>query len=251
MPSQRRPDTDETHLLGLAGIAYALLQGPAHADDEDDISQLVAERLSATSSGIRSAIDHLLALSILIRRDQPKGRLPTLSPSSLPNDSSPDIIGILDKFPKVRGEPWLAKRLGNAINQRRHIIQYRQDHRRNLAGVIPEASRGDDAGSTIATTFHEHGDPSSALAELDLSQDRASIRTFATSFMSSTSQSTDIGGRIADLDDMTLDGVRLQYEEPFECPYCRTIQVVANRFEWKSVTPSVCWMALKNIPVAY
>ncbi|TQN64416.1 hypothetical protein CSHISOI_11007, partial [Colletotrichum shisoi] len=32
---------------------------------------------------------------------------------------------------------------------------------------------------------------------------------------------------------MWLDGRRLEYGEPIECPYCRTIQVIRDRYHWK------------------
>ncbi|KAK0609445.1 hypothetical protein B0T14DRAFT_531959 [Immersiella caudata] len=227
---------------GLLARAQILLQHAIGLDEHDEL----AEKLEATLSGIRSAINHLFALSILIRRERPKGRLPGSNlVSTHPDDSPHDIVGILDKFPKVRDAPWLAQSLGNAISQRRRNIQYRQDHRRHLAEIGQQALDREDAGSTKATTFREVDDPSSANGEPDLSQNRVSVCTFATSFMSSASQSTDIGGRIADLDDMVLDGVRLRYQEPFECPYCRTIQTVGNVLEWRNhvfsdLQPYIC-----------
>ncbi|KAK3312892.1 hypothetical protein B0H66DRAFT_382716 [Apodospora peruviana] len=191
------------------------------------------DELSATSLGIRSCLDHLFSISILIRRQRPKGRLPSTTSGFVPVESSLDITGVWDKFPKVRREtPWLAQRLGNAIGQRRHVIQYRQEHRQNLADISrnPETLKA-DAKSTIATTFVEH--PNSANDQVSLADKRTSFYTFATSFMSSRSQDVEIGHKIPDLDRLVLDGVQLAYGTPFECPYCRTIQMARNQVEWR------------------
>ena len=200
---------------------------------EGDNDGSPTDELSATVLGIQSCVDHLFALSILIRRQRSKGRLPPPNTSFFPVESSLDITNILDKFPKIRREtPWLSQRLGNAIGQRRHIIQYRQQHRQGLARTTSSLeTRDNDAESTIATTFLGDADPTQM--DLDLSQKRASVCTFATSFMSSGSQDLDIGHRIADLDSLVLDGVHLSYGEAFECPYCRTIQTMENLVMWR------------------
>ena len=57
--------------------------------------------------------------------------------------------------------------------------------------------------------------------------------TSVTSFLSIGDEGQAIGEAIPDLSDMVLDGVHLEYEEPFECPYCRTIRCVSDRGEWK------------------
>ncbi|KAK4449677.1 hypothetical protein QBC34DRAFT_380135 [Podospora aff. communis PSN243] len=175
-------------------------------------------------------------MAILVRRQKPRGRLPSTITGFIPADSSLDITGVSDRFPRLRREaPWLTQRLGNAIAQRRDIIRYRQQHRRKLAeAAVDSADPIADAESTMATTYLE--DPHSAdaitLSRL-LVDKRASICTFATSFMSSGSEDLDIGHRIPDLDRLVLDGLQLAYGEPFECPYCRTIQMAENLIEWR------------------
>ncbi|KAM0425998.1 hypothetical protein ACHAPT_008627 [Fusarium lateritium] len=108
---------------------------------------------------LHSSITHLFSLSTLIRRRRPKGRLPKPD-GFVPFETSPDIKHVEDKFPKVRHTPWLAKRLGNAITQRRQIIQYRQSHRDRLATVAPEesvetATSMKRPSGTVATTYEE------------------------------------------------------------------------------------------------
>lgn len=53
---------------------------------------------------ISSSISHLFSLSMLIRRQRPKGRLPALD-NFTPAESSPDITNVTDKFPKSKELP--------------------------------------------------------------------------------------------------------------------------------------------------
>lgn len=194
--------------------------------------------------GIGSSISHLFGLSVLIRRQRPKGRSPALD-TFIPHETSPDISNVNDKFPRVKLLPWLSKRLGNAITMRRHLIHYRQLHRERLTKRKEEreTSASDEASTfvstleatTIATTFEEFD--SLRPAEDDQFQTRRiSVLTSATSFVS-IGDNENMGRQIPDLPDMTLDGIQLGYGVPFECPYCRTIQVVLNRHEWKYAVP--------------
>jgi len=168
---------------------------------------------------------------MLIRRQRPRGRLPELEDFAL--ESSPDISYLTDKFPKAKSNLWLARRLGNNISRHRRLIQYRQHHRESLAKRDIKGSDHADTATIVATTFHE-GEKSSGTHQTlqDADSSRMSIFTSATSFLS-LEDGTTTGRSIPDLSDMTLDGVQLDYGEPFECPYCRTIQNVMNRYEWK------------------
>jgi len=94
-----------------------------------------------------------------------------------------------------------------------------------------------DTATTIATTFEEASTVHAEPFQPPLS-DRQSIFTSATSFVSDYDESQSMGRKIPDLSDMVLDGVQLEYGEVFECPYCRTIQMVMNRFEWKYIFPA-------------
>ncbi|KAI0116546.1 hypothetical protein GGR51DRAFT_501709 [Nemania sp. FL0031] len=192
--------------------------------------------------GISSSISHLFSLSILIRRQRPKGRLPNLQ-NFVPLEDSADITYVRDKFPKLTESPWLSRRLGNAITLRRETIRYRQVHRQGLAAPSGSEDTADNRTEIVATTFAES--ESGQNQEVSNATDNASVFTSATSFMSSYSELDGSSPRIPDLSDMVLDGVPLQYMEPFECPYCRTIQNVANRLEWKKhvfsdLQPYVC-----------
>ncbi|KAI1146630.1 hypothetical protein F4825DRAFT_456282 [Nemania diffusa] len=183
--------------------------------------------------GIGSAISHLFSLSMLIRRERPKGRLPNPH-SFVPREHSTDITHVRDKFPKLAHSPWLMQRLGNAITLRREALRYRQLHRKELAAQPRSDHVSDNLSGIVATTFVDStNDSDEPKMQIENNQDRESVFTSATSFISSYSNLDDLGPRIPDLSDMVLDGVSLQYGGPFECPYCRTIQNVANRPEWK------------------
>jgi len=194
-------------------------------------SDPIWEPLRELVLGIQSSVSHLFALSIIIRRHRPRGRFPPLD-SFTPVEASPDISGVSDKYPKTKRAPWLSKRLGNAITLRRQFIQYRQEHRQKLAnahlgGVIDDIS-------TLATTYVEDLKSSHPGQSSDVALNRLSVCTFATSFMTD-SEGQAIGRRIPDLTEMVMEGVQAEYDKAFECPYCRTIQTMGTRFEWKYV----------------
>jgi hypothetical protein len=203
-------------------------------DDESGNNLQPTSELDELILSIHSAISHLFGLSILIRRQRPRGRLPTLD-SFTPLENSPDISNVIDKFPKVKSSPWLARRLGNEVTRRREHIRYRQFHRESLAREqLAHRDIRDTttvADTVTATTFQE-ADHSGVVPQTqqDVPSGRLSVLTSATSFLS---LEENMGRRIPDLSDMTLDGVQLEYGEPFECPYCRTIQEAKNRSEWK------------------
>jgi hypothetical protein len=174
---------------------------------------------------------------MLIRRQRPKGRLPNPE-HFVSKEHSPDITHVRDKFQKLIHSPWLAKRLGNAITMRREALRYRQLHRKELAAQPDSNELPDHVSKIVATTYvesvHDRDEPR---INLPSHEDHTSVFTSATSFMSSYSNLDELGPRIPDLSDLILEGVPLQYGESFECPYCRTIQIVANRLEWKCVGP--------------
>lgn len=192
----------------------------------------VTTELDELVFGVHSAISHLFGLSMLVRRQRPRGRLPVLD-NFTPVESSPDISHITDKFPKMKNTPWLAQRLGNQVTRRREIIRYRQHHREGLANIGDNKRTGRDDTATFATTFQEIESLGTAIAKgKEVATSRMSVFTSGTSYLSDE-DSTSTGRHIPDLPDMRLDGVQLQYGERFECPYCRTIQEVNNRLEWK------------------
>ncbi|KAJ4129842.1 hypothetical protein NW768_006812 [Fusarium equiseti] len=215
--------------LSLAALAILNKSAPNRSISGGDAS--ATTELDELLLSIRSAVNHLFGLSMLIRRQRPKGRLPELEELAL--ESSPDISYLTDKFPKAKANLWLARRLGNNVTRQRRLIQYRQLHRESLAKRDIKRSGAADTATIVATTFQEENNSSETQhTPQDTDSSRISVSTSATSFLS-LEDSTTTGRSIPDLSDMVLDGVQLQYGEPFECPYCRTIQNVMNRYEWK------------------
>ncbi|KAI0442311.1 hypothetical protein F4803DRAFT_519612 [Xylaria telfairii] len=216
----------------------------ADSDTKETTSEINELRL-----GVHSTISHLFSLSMLVRRQRPNGRLPNPD-HFVPQEHSPDITHVKDKYPKLVHSPWLMKKLGNTITMRREALQYRQFHRKALSAQSKPGDvvdlRSDNITEIVATTFVDStNNQQEPRTELANRQDHQSFFTSATSFMSRYNNLNDIESCITDLSDMTLDGVALQYGEPFECPFCRTIQNVSNKIEWKKhifsdLQPYVC-----------
>ncbi|KAH7136277.1 hypothetical protein EDB81DRAFT_693283 [Dactylonectria macrodidyma] len=222
---------------------------PAAADasiteDSLDTASECTTELEQLLGSLHSSISHLFSLSILIRRLRPKGRLPGVdSLDSL--DSSADVTYVEDKFPKARQVPWLAQRMGDAITRRRELIRYRQQHRAKISKAPEVLTNVNTETETIATSYREEDVVPTLQSSSSNEPEAASIYTSATSFMTSTMDSEGTGLNIPDLSDMVLDGVQLNYGEPIECPYCRTVQNLENRYEWKKhvftdLQPYVC-----------
>ncbi|KAK1655852.1 hypothetical protein BDP81DRAFT_388736 [Colletotrichum phormii] len=62
---------------------------------------------------------------------------------------------------------------------------------------------------------------------------QGSVYTVATSFANTVVEGDQLGRAIPQLTDMWLGGKQLGYNEPIECPYCRTIQIIRDRYHWK------------------
>lgn len=107
---------------------------------------------------------------MVIRYNRPKGR-DVLPESMERHDPELDVRHVLDKYPKVHSELWLAERLGRFIAGRRDLLRYRQEHRQRLTtsnlaeDPVPDGSIPIDP--TIATTYEavEHGNQTSATDE--------------------------------------------------------------------------------------
>lgn len=203
-----------------------------------ETNESVLDELYELHLNMKTCIDHLFGLSILIRRLRPKGKFGQLSSFSPSTNNHRDVVTVLDKFPKAKQTPWLADRLGRANDQRRQFFTYRQQHRGHLdiKSKRQDVSSANDnaaleAATTVATTFVEgDGGPSEPR---DIQLDQKSVITTATSFVSDFDDSGQMGRRVPELPDMTLDGVWLGYNELIECPYCRTIQLFTDRLTWK------------------
>ncbi|KAK1770845.1 hypothetical protein QBC33DRAFT_566309 [Phialemonium atrogriseum] len=196
--------------------------------------------------GLEASINRLFRLSMLIRRHRPRGRLP--GEAQLPEqDASIDIRHVKDKYAKVKESPWLAERLGRATAKRRWWILYRQSHHRRLADQNEGSTEGAEtesrmAASTLATTYDEsHGGLDDHLERLA----RVSLMTQATSFATAFGSDEDGELRVPDLTRLVFNGIRLDYNDIFECPFCRAMQLVSSEREWRrhvftDLQPYVC-----------
>ncbi|KAH7317138.1 hypothetical protein B0I35DRAFT_267675 [Stachybotrys elegans] len=200
----------------------------AQQDLSNEVRREATTEMTELFLNIQSCVGHLFALSILIRRDRPRGRTRPHQFSQQEIDSGPDTVHLKDKFPKLRGNPWLAGRLGLSIAQQREYIRYRQSHRRSLSKSNDNV--GDDGQSVLttkATTFEQ------PLSNSEIDMTTRSMYSGATTLASTAQGELSSGRRIPHLTDMRLDGVQLAYGKHIECPYCRTIQVIKNRNHWK------------------
>jgi hypothetical protein len=176
--------------------------------------------LSELFLNVQSCISNLFTLSMLIRRDRPRGRIRHHTLNSEREDAGPDITNVQDKFPKLKQSIWLAQRIGSSIMQQLECIRYRQSHRKIL--TLSHGAIGPDGESilysgqatTKATSFYESstavdGRISDSMEDLS----GQSIRSSATSY-ATTAAGTGSGRKIPELTDMWLHGVQL-------CQQCR------------------------------
>lgn len=178
---------------------------------------------------LEASVTLLFDLSMLLRRYRPRGRVRPLSVDFQLETASPDITNVGDKFPKAKDKPWLLQRLGNAVTLRRLRIQYRQEHHNSLSQEPTDADGEEDTATSKATTFIESESPPEA--------SYASSAFSAATSLLSCYNSEHGGGHIPELTRLTYKGIKLEYNKSFECPYCCTIQKVADEWEWKYDPP--------------
>lgn len=221
---------------------------PLLSSPQSPVDEPVTTELDELLSSIQASVDRLFRLSILIRRSRPLGGLP-METGAPGVDPSMDIRHVKDKFPKVKEAEWLAERLGAAIAKRRAFICYRQLHHQRLAEQSQDSAedgraRSGRAPSTIATTYDE--------GSIDIEQQaarlsRLSIITGATSFATAFGEDENGDLRIPDLTRLKFHGTQLEYDRIFECPFCRTTQIILSERQWRFVIP-LCpsWHAAAN-----
>ena len=180
---------------------------------------------------VKAAITNLFRLSILIRkvpieddydRATSRYRLPT----------EWDIRHVRDKFREIDPRKrWLVDRLGHAITRRRAFLRYREEHHQKLSSeVIANVQKSEAAKSLAFTKATTHvPQPGINMAEIleQVGQDTESEGS-RTSY-APTVFDEDVSG--------ILNVPRLpassSYGEPFQCPYCYTIQICRSKHHWK------------------
>ncbi|KAK6224814.1 ankyrin repeat protein [Colletotrichum tabaci] len=228
------PNRTKSPVIDEESISHSLGLLSGNASERNRVSS--ATEIDELFDNIRSCITHLFTLSTLLRRSHPRGRIARQGPQYSQSDPRPFITNAQDKFPKLKQSPWLAERIGQRNARQIDYIRYRQNHRRNLAQVEdgPVDDEQAERATTKATSFHETlAAPESIRKDSPGLTSEESIYTIATSF-AQTAVGDNYSGRVVpQLTRMWLDGRQLDYGEPIECPYCRTIQVIRDRYHWR------------------
>lgn len=78
----------------------------------------------------------LFKVSMLVKKATTRDRYArAASAKDRPYPVEFDIRHVADKFPKAREQPWLLKRLGTGITQRRQYLRYCRNHKNRIAHV--------------------------------------------------------------------------------------------------------------------
>ncbi|KAK0792118.1 hypothetical protein LTR59_008614 [Friedmanniomyces endolithicus] len=204
-------------------------------------------------------ITSLLKVSVLLRSATTRDRYARAAAASESQAFVPDfdIRHVKDEYPKVGKRPWLAKRLGTAIAQRRQFLRYSKDHSEKIAresrvSAQPEntlslaitqiapsvnrTSRGGGLSTLGAPTIAETTASTVDVARLQgvmlrpaqLDQDNTDAQSESLSYLSSQS-SLAVEGKLQVVRLDTLSAARV----PFECPYCHGIVSMRSQGAWK------------------
>ncbi|KAK0942386.1 hypothetical protein LTR29_006150 [Friedmanniomyces endolithicus] len=204
-------------------------------------------------------ITSLLKVSVLLRSATTRDRYARAAAASESQAFVPDfdIRHVKDEYPKVGKRPWLAKRLGTAIAQRRQFLRYSKDHSEKIAResrvsaqpentlslaitqIAPSINRTSRRGvlstlgaPTIAETTASTVDVARLqgvmLRPTQLDQDNTDAQSESLSYLSSQS-SLAVEGKLQVVRLDTLSAARV----PFECPYCHGIVSMRSQGAWK------------------
>lgn len=239
------PDIDEEY-LSLERISR----------NEDCISgdSVPTSELQELFESTAETITSLFKLSIVIRNATFRDRYArALAAAKEPLNDSFDISHVGEKFPRLRRTPWLEKRLGKAITQRRQHLKYCQEHHDRLAEDIehdgenrypsrekslsrmlnrqmqqpgeerksdmiakPPSTLNSTAASTLAATLLNGRD--------ELSDEDRSLASYATSL------GEDSGGHKLGVPPLPEEAAK---GKPFQCRYCWGIQQLKNERSWR------------------
>ncbi|KAI8715960.1 PX domain-containing protein [Fusarium sp. LHS14.1] len=213
----------------------------ASEDPAKDGQFPVVTELDELLSTIQDSVERLSRLSILIRRDCPRGQ-PPLDTRVPVADPSRDILYVRNQFPKLKEAKWLAERIGTAISKRRALISSRQprhQHREEQSQSSVSGGMTGFGGERVESAVSPTGYYPAAyflpqLPELPMIEPpMPSITLGATSF--STAFERDENGDLCvpDLTRFRVQGARLGYGKAFVCPFCQTTQVVSSEHEWR------------------
>lgn len=230
--------------------------------DEDMATSKVmpTSELQELFESAAETISSLFKVSIIIRNATSRDRYArAMVAAKEPLCDFFDISHVGHRFPRLHETPWLEKRLGKAITQRREYLKYCREHHDRLAsdikrsgenqysmqqerpsriltsemqqsnkdekaelGTKPSGTLNLTSASTLAATLLNRTDEKS-------DEDRLSMTSYATSL---GDDSGNYKLRVPSLPEEGARGV------PFQCPYCWSIQMLNDERSWKLVNLS-------------
>jgi hypothetical protein len=216
----------------------SLSDSDEEASDEqvDDIVE--TSELQQLFSAIQTANTNVMKLSVVIRNSP--ARDDYLKAASRYNfDPRYDIGHVKEKFGKVtETHDWLIERLGKAITRRRQYLAYRKDHHGKLSRdwdqMPTDESKSKPAQTITLTTATTFVEPASiTLVEKEGPSEEGSIGTETSYEQTTFGNDAKITLRVPPQPKIAFEGVPFEFDEPFQCPYCYTEQIVKNRADWK------------------
>ena len=223
------------------------------ADDEqtpkDKPSQTELQQLC---QAVKNSITSLLKLSIAIRKYATRDDY-SRSASENPIDNSFDINHVRQKHPCA--ESWLVSRLGKANARRRQYLSYRERHRQKLSqeartplGDVESGKEAKEEGEATlpirSTSMMEDGPSNLGGTTTSIVLTQTTATTYVAATVQDIDQSSDPGRSETsyatnqtenDIGDLRVPPPpkESEDEQPFECPYCFTIQTIKGDRAWK------------------
>jgi hypothetical protein len=246
-----------TFLRANKSSAQAILEGYYKNTDSSDLQELISSLdatnkeelelmrfLSAPTTELdelvktfRTLINRLYRLAAQIKKDSFGQKTRLISPQVGDEHDPAQInfsIRLADRFPKMeRRQPQLLHRLVLGYAHRRAWIHDRQRRPLRSLGDITMADstdHPDDQSSKLATTYYEESSKKDALKD---TTEVMSTISQTTSFASACREGDDGELNFPDLEKMEFHGKMLQYNEPFQCPFCRDLQLVETESDWR------------------
>jgi hypothetical protein len=212
--------------------------------EKEDLEDSSSSDIKELFCSIRDRIGDLFRLSIAIRK-APATDEYAKAALRYPNfDGTADSIHVRDKYPEATGESWLMDRLGLAITRRRQFLLYRKDHQQRLEEVRA-LKRGLDGKTMWSGTKASTYFPASEELESSTLEDGYAVYNvehYARPITEYADSSLGVDGATKKLRTPRLplndNGVRAQYGETFECPYCHRLQMMVDKAHWKYVQNS-------------
>jgi hypothetical protein len=240
--------------------------GNLAGEETSEIQELFSAVVGANTSPFK--------LSMVIRSSPPRDSY-NKAASIYPYDTKYDIGHVWEKYPAARERNlWLIDRLGKAITRRRQYLRYREEHRGKLSGTCkrsenePESQR--DLPQADTASRPEHPPPRDIFGSMApstlapttattyVANEPVQVENFSDGGGSQTSYATTAVSEDASNNisippppEKSTDGMRFEYGKPFECPYCYTIQIVANRSAWKYVDGSIILLLSRIVLIIY